>query len=123
LGTSKIPPEMNNLFCGGFQLILNVLKHMRGQCMVLRFEISSFKFSDQFTIRGSTESKQLKLKPSPPYALLHELFLGLPGPASIGGGAGGAGVQDAADVDIRLPKHFARFFLCKSADGHNPLWL
>ena len=58
-----------------------------------------------------------------PNALLGHLGGGLFGPAAVGGGAGGAGVQDFADAHVQAGQCLGGAFLGKAAHGDEPLRL
>ncbi len=55
-----------------------------------------------------------------PNALVGQLGGGLFGPAAVGGGAGGAGVENFANADVNAIKGFGCAFLGKAAHGDEP---
>ena len=59
-------------------------------------------------------------KPSSPNVLRGHLGSGLFGPASIGGGAGGAGVEDFSDADVDAVQRLGGAFFGEAADGNEP---
>ena len=61
--------------------------------------------------------------PSSPNALVGHLGGGLFGPASVGGGAGGAGMEDFPDADVHSTEGLGGALLGEAADGDEPLGL
>ena len=55
-----------------------------------------------------------------PNALDGHLVGGLFGPASVGGGAGGAGVEDFSDADVHSTERLGGAFFGEAADGDEP---
>ena len=61
--------------------------------------------------------------PSSPNPLRGQLGGGLFGPASVGGGAGGTGVEDFSDADVHSTERFGGAFFGEAADGDEPFGL
>ena len=73
-----------------------------------------------FGVRKRRASRQGAGSTFLPNALGGHLGDGLFGPASVGGGAGGAGVKDFSDADVDASKCFGGAFFGKAADGDEP---
>ena len=65
----------------------------------------------------------LRLKIDSPSVLRDHLGGGLFGPASVGGGAGGTGVEDFSDADVHSTERLGGAFFGEAADGDEPLGL